>query len=231
METLLSRNPFQSQDLSHLEGMTKAYLDQAKQHRAAAMESFGKLPRPKARPESLLADQDPLGQTRPQARPGGDTFQDSFAQYGLAENVPRSLIQTESGGRWDAQNNETGSSGRAGHFGLVQFGQDRLDDARRAGIIPQDMTPQQFMADQKAQVAATNWHFSDIDNRIKSAGYDGLIGQTIGGTPITMNGMRAMAHLGGFGGLSKFINTGGRYNPSDSFKTSLSAYGQKHSNY
>ena len=90
------------------------------------------------------------------------------------------------------------------------------------------MTPEQFKANPKAQVAVSNWHFNDIDNNIRKNGYDQMVGQSIGGVPISMDGMRAMAHLGGFGGLSKFITSGGTHNPADSFGTSLAAYGKRH---
>ena len=149
---------------------------------------------------------------------------------GFADNVPRSLINTESGGNWGARNNEAGSGG-SGHFGILQFGHGRLADAKKAGVIPADMTPEQFIQSREAQVKTANWHFSDIDNRIRANGYDQLVGQIIGGTPITMDGMRAMAHLGGFGGLSKFIRSGGSHNPADAYGTSLAHYGKTHSSY
>lgn len=152
---------------------------------------------------------------------------------GFADNVPRSLIGTESGGNWAASNNEVGSGGAKGHFGILQFGQARYSEAVAAGAVPQGMTIEQFARDtpesRRAQVSASNWHFADIDKRIKSEGFDRLVGSSINGTPITWDGMRSMAHLGGFGGLSKFIHTSGAYNPSDSFGTSLSAYGRTHS--
>lgn len=147
---------------------------------------------------------------------------------GFNDNVPRSLIGTESGGNWFAKNNERGSGGKNGHFGILQFGHDRLTDAKNAGVIPQDMTPEQFMKSEQAQISSANWHFDDIDNRIRKNGYDRLIGQNVGGVTMSWDGMRSMAHLGGFGGLSKFITSGGKSNPSDSFGTSLSAYGKTH---
>lgn len=152
-----------------------------------------------------------------------------FGANGFAENVPRSLIGTESGGNWGAENGEVGAGGSIGHFGILQFGEARLQDAKNNGVIPQDMTPQQFKASQQAQVAVSNWHFNDIDSNIRKNGYDKMVGQSVGGVPISMNGMRSMAHLGGFGGLSKFIKSQGQYNPADSFGTSLSAYGKTHS--
>lgn len=162
---------------------------------------------------------------------GSARISDDLSKYGFADNVPRSLIGTESGGNWAAQNGEVGAGGKAGHYGILQFGNARLEDAKRAGAIPVNMTPQQFMASPDAQVAAANWHFSDIDRRIVAQGYDRYVGQTVGGVPITMDGMRSMAHLGGFGGLSKFISSGGGYNPADSFGTSLAAYGKTHQSY
>lgn len=153
---------------------------------------------------------------------------DRFAQAGFADNVPRTLIGTESGGNWMAENDEVGSGGKAGHFGILQFGHDRLEDVFRAGIIPR-MTPEQFKKNEGAQIAAANWHFADIDSRIRKAGFDSMINKTVGGAPITWNGMRAMAHLGGFGGLSKYLNSGGAHNPADAYGTSLKDYAITHS--
>jgi len=40
--------------------------------------------------------------------------------------------------------------------------------------------------------------------------------------------MQAIAHLGGKGGLKRFIETGGKYNPADANGTRLSDYGARH---
>lgn len=152
---------------------------------------------------------------------------DNWSQAGFASNVPRSLITTESGGNWAADNGK-------GYHGILQFGPARYADAMKAGVVPQGMTLQQFGSNtpegRAAQVAVSNWHFNDIDNQIARAGYDRLVGQTIGGVPITMDALRSMAHLGGFGGLSSFLRSGGSHNPADAFGTSLAAYGRTHSN-
>ncbi|WP_133767886.1 hypothetical protein [Enterovirga rhinocerotis] len=141
---------------------------------------------------------------------------------------PTSLIGNESGGRWNAQNGHVGAGGLKGHFGRLQFGQARLQEAMAAGVMPQGTTPQQFMASPELQQAAERWHFGDIDRRIAGAGFDQLIGQNIGGVPVTLNGMRAAAHLGGFGGLTKLIQSGGRINARDANKTSLLDYMRRH---
>lgn len=138
------------------------------------------------------------------------------------------LVQTESGGNWGASNNVTGAGGLSGHFGRLQFGQARLQDAMRAGAIPEGITPQQFMADPAMQQRAERWHFSDIDQQAKARGLDRYLGQTVGGIPITQNSIRAMAHLGGIGGASKFLESGGAHNPADAYGTSLADYARKH---
>lgn len=116
----------------------------------------------------------------------------------------------------------------AGHFGRLQFGRARLEDAMRAGVIPQGMTPEQFMADPQAQQRVEAWHFADIDAQAKNMGLDRFIGQSVNGIPITQDAIRAMAHLGGIGGAAKFLTTGGQYNPSDAYGTSLADYATRH---
>ena len=142
---------------------------------------------------------------------------------------PKSLIQSESGGNWGALNNEVGAGGVRGHGGRLQFGQARLEDAARSGVIPRGMTPQEFARQPpEIQRAVENWHFSDIDREIKRRGLSNYVGQTIGGQRVTRDGMRAVAHLGGMGGLQRFIESGGRHNPADSFGTRLSDYFSAH---
>jgi hypothetical protein len=156
-------------------------------------------------------------------------FKTSASGRGYTDTgAPLSLVSNESGGSWTAQNDAEGAGGKVGHFGRVQFGQARLEEAKAAGVIPRDMTPAGFMRDPEAQKAAERWHFNDIRNFIKSNGYDKLAGKTIGGTPVTEDGMLAVAHLGGKGGLKQFIETEGRYNPNDINGTRLSDYFSRH---
>ena len=150
-----------------------------------------------------------------------------YRDLGFNENVPLSLIHTESSGRWNAENNVEGANGKKGHYGILQFGHARLSDAIQAGAIPQ-MTPEQFMGNSKAQIAAANWHFNDIDRRIFKNGLDRYLGQNVGGVNITMDALRAMAHLGGFGGMRSYLRTGGGDNRADAYGTSLRKYGQIH---
>jgi hypothetical protein len=158
--------------------------------------------------------------------PGKAVANDTMAALGkppVDGGYRASLIGTESGGRWDAKNNEMGAGGKAGHFGRVQFGQARLQEAMNAGAIPQGMTPEQFMASPEAQIAAENWHFADLERQLAP-----LVGSTVNGQVMDMGALVAVGHLGGAAGARKYVESGGRYNPSDAFGTSLSDYAQKH---
>lgn len=150
-----------------------------------------------------------------------------YANDGFPSALPASLVQSESGGRFSAKNDVPGSGG-VGHFGRGQFSIGRLEDAKRAGVIPASMTPDQFLADPGAQAKVEQWHVGDINGFIRRNGLDQFVGQKIGGVTVTPEGMLAVAHLGGSEGLRKFLQTGGAYNPADAYGTSLMDYLAKH---
>lgn len=143
-------------------------------------------------------------------------------------SILNSLATTESGGNFAAQNAETGHGGQAGHYGRLQFGHARLTDAMNAGVIPQGTTPEQFMANPEMQQRTEAWHLQDMRNQAERLGLTQYIGQDIGGTPVTMDSILAMGHLGGMGGAKRYLESGGQYNPEDSFGTSLSDYAARH---
>lgn len=155
---------------------------------------------------------------------GGSFSYDPASTSGAPSALPASLVRSESGGNFAAQNDAVGAGGAVGHFGRGQFSVARIQDAANAGAIPQGTTPQQFMQSPQLQQAAEAWHVGDINQTIKANGYDRLIGQTINGIPVTADGLIAVAHLGGKGGLQRFIETGGAYNPADRNGTRLSDY-------
>ena len=138
------------------------------------------------------------------------------------------LQTNESDNNYGASNDAVGSGGKKGHFGAIQFGQDRLQDAKNAGVIPKDMTPEQFRTSSpEFQDKVADWHFSDIDRQAKNAGLEQYYGKNIGGVTINRDSIRAMAHLGGMGGVRRFIASGGRDNPADANGTRLSDYGTR----
>lgn len=133
------------------------------------------------------------------------------------ERVRGSLGLTESGNRYDADN-------QLGYTGKYQFGRDRLADLGLGDLF----TMEQYNRDPALQEDIFNRHIADIDSFISSRGLDKYEGQSVNGVPLTREGMYAVAHLGGKGGLEKFILSGGEYNPSDAFGTSLMDYATTH---
>lgn len=136
-----------------------------------------------------------------------------------ASEFDASLARTESGGRYDVVNAE-------GYTGKYQFGQARLDDYNRATGSKIDTTS--FRDDPALQERVQDWHVRDIDSYIDDNGLSDYIGRDVGGVTMTRDGLRAMAHLGGKGGMRKFVTSGGQYNPADSNGTALSDYAATH---
>jgi hypothetical protein len=127
------------------------------------------------------------------------------------------LEQSESSGRSDAE--ITIADGRR-FVGSLQFGEARLSDYQKA--TGTRFTQDEFIADEALQDAIAEWHIADIDKAIDAlgeaaAGYD-------------RDGLRVVAHLGGVGGMKKYVRTKGEYNPADELGTSLQSYYDKFSN-
>ena len=126
------------------------------------------------------------------------------------------LEQSESSGRSDAE--ITIADGRR-FVGSLQFGEARLSDYQKA--TGTRFTQDEFIADGSLQDAVAAWHIADIDKAIDAlgdaaAGYD-------------RDGLRAVAHLGGVGGMKKYVRSKGEYNPADELGTSLQSYYDKFS--
>lgn len=137
-------------------------------------------------------------------------------------SIIQSLTGTESGGNSAAfRTNNNGKS----YGGLIQMGDDRLKDYARA-TGTKALSASQFKNLPAAQQRAVNeWHINDL---IQAAQATGAVGKVINGTPVTLGGLVAVAHLGGKGGMNKFVQTNGRYNPRDQLGTSLSDYLVRH---
>ena len=124
------------------------------------------------------------------------------------------LIQSESSG--DSNAEITIADGRR-YVGALQFGDARLQDYKKA--TGSSFTQDEFKADSALQDKVAAWHIADIDKII-----DGLGINTDG---YNRDGLRAVAHLGGKHGMKKFVQTEGKYNPSDELGTSLQDYYEK----
>jgi hypothetical protein len=140
--------------------------------------------------------------------------------------IVSSLARTESSiDGWGAKNDVPGAGGK-GHFGRLQFSKGRLAEASAA--LGKKITPEAFMADPLLQQEVEDWHFGDIDRYIAEQGLERALGSMINGTGLTLDSMRAVAHLGGKAGLRRYIESGGRYNPADANGTRLSDYSATH---
>jgi len=131
-------------------------------------------------------------------------------------NFLERLTQSESSGNSQAE--ITIKDGRK-FVGSLQLGENRLQDYKAA--TGKAFTQDQFKADEVLQDEVGAWHVADIDKAIDALG-DAAKGYD-------RNGLRSVAHLGGQGGMTKFVNSGGEYNPSDELGTSLQDYYQKFS--
>ena len=146
--------------------------------------------------------------SRPQRSTPTYTSNDNTAD---ASSFMAALTASESGGRADAE--YTTRDGRR-HVGLLQFSEARLQDYRNA--TGEAFTQDEFVQDAELQQRVGQWHIADIDRAIddlgsEAAGYD-------------RDGLRAVAHLGGITGMTRFVRSQGRYNPSDELQTSLGDY-------
>ena len=153
---------------------------------------------------------------------------DTSSMGGAAWAKAKGLTFNESGDKTSAENSAVGSGGKVGHFGLLQFGQDRLTDAKAAGVIPADMTPQQFRdSDTATQNKVADWHFANIDKQAETSGLNSYFGKTIKGVTLDRDAIRGMAHIGGVEGVKKFISSNGAYDPADVNGTKISDYGKR----
>ena len=126
------------------------------------------------------------------------------------------LEASESSGKTDAE--ITLDDGRK-YVGLMQMGKARLTDYMKANNT--SFTQEQFKNDPELQDKVGDWHLADIDKNIDAMGEDSK--------GYNRDGLRAVAHLGGIGGMKKYVQSKGKYNPSDQLGTSLSDYYSKFS--
>ena len=124
------------------------------------------------------------------------------------------LSQSESSGDNNAE--ITIADGRR-YVGALQFGDARLQDYKKA--TGSSFTQDEFKANSALQDRVAAWHIADIDKTIDGLG--------INADGYDRDGLRAVAHLGGKGGMKKFVRSNGEYNPSDELGTSLQDYYDK----
>jgi hypothetical protein len=131
------------------------------------------------------------------------------------KNFKFSMKKSESDGNYMVVNSE-------GYMGAYQFGNARLTDYKNA--TGKNFTKKEFLENEELQDEVFNWHTKDIVTYVNNKGLDTYIGKEINGVLVTLNGLVAVAHLGGKSGMAKFLKTNGKYNPADSNGTTLTDY-------
>lgn len=198
----------------------------------------------KYKPQPFSANPQPLLSSVPG---GGSVGPGGVQQGGASTSMPPAVSSPSSPGGVANYNaalagSEAGSPtavNSAGYAGQYQFGTGRLTDLgfyqpasgenpnanKWQGTFsipgfPQVKTLADFRNNVSAQSAVQNASVANID---------GAIAQTPGAQNFDRDGLRAVAHLGGIGGMQKFVASGGRFNPADSNGTSLTNYYQRFS--
>jgi len=143
-----------------------------------------------------------------------DTFPEPQRRQADELSFIKRLTQSESSG--DSNAEIIIEDGKR-YVGALQFGDARLQDYKNA--TGSSFTQDEFKANSVLQDKVAAWHIADIDKTI-----DGLGINTDG---YDRDGLRAVAHLGGKGGMKKFVRSSGEYNPSDELGTSLQDYYDK----
>ena len=131
------------------------------------------------------------------------------------DTFQKDLKLSESSGNYGVINTE-------GYMGAYQFGNDRLQDYKDA--TGEDFDNKNFVNNKELQDKVFKWHTDDIKSFVSSQKLNSYIGKKINGVPVTLNGLIAVAHLGGKEGMKKFLNSNGEYNPEDKYGTSLLDY-------
>jgi len=148
---------------------------------------------------------------RPKGPPRVDS--DIMSRDSSLSSFAAKLKQSESSGRDDVQ--ITIDDGRT-MTGGYQFGDARLKDYMKSTKL--SFTTESFRNNPELQERVFVWHINDIDK---------TIAKLPGSDKMSTDGLRAVAHLGGKGGMKKYVSSGGKYNPADKFGTRLSDYYNK----
>lgn len=151
----------------------------------------------------------------------------------VKQNAKESLFERESkgSGGYSATNTAVRPDGSQEQVvGKYQFTKGRLTDYNKAtdSSVSLEDVGQDTPESRETQERVADWHVNDIVEYIERNGLDEFVGQTKHGAEVTPEGMIRVAHLGGKGGLKKFL-TQENYNPSDKSvgtanRTSLADY-------
>ena len=164
--------------------------------------------------EDRWVDEVPQVETNPRLNTVSES--DKAAQNSFTEK----LKSQESSGRYTVVSKQNNKE----HMGAYQFGKARLTDYKRAS--GKTFSKKEFLNNPKLQDEIFAWHVQDYKQRIVKDGLDKYIGTEINGTEVTMDGLVAVAHLGGYPGMINFLRMQGKgkADRSDENGTKMSKY-------
>ena len=125
------------------------------------------------------------------------------------------MKSSESSGDYEVENSQ-------GYMGAYQFGDARLKDYKKD--TNSTFSKDEFLKNKELQDKVFDWHVDDIKKYMSKTGLDSWVGEKILGVEVTLEGLIAVAHLGGKTGLKKFLESDGEYNPADDYGTTLRDY-------
>ena len=173
-------------------------------------------PKPKKKYDPLNLYNKPEFQPLPEAELAAMLGKKSQPTPQAKSSFREQLEQSESSGQSDAEIEL--DDGRK-YIGLMQMGEARLEDYKKATNT--SFTQEEFKNNPQLQDKVGDWHLADIDKNIDAMGDESK--------SYNRDGLRAVAHIGGIGGMKKYVRSKGQYNPSDQLGTSLNDYYSKFS--
>jgi len=126
--------------------------------------------------------------------------------------------------------NDPSKYNKYGYIGEWQFGKAALEYTGYGHITYADFKNDPLVFGIEAQYDAMI-KFTKANRRALRKYIRKYEGTEINGIVITESGILAGAHIGGAGGMQKYLDSGGNKNPSDKFNTSIEDYLKEFSGY
>lgn len=133
------------------------------------------------------------------------------------------LGANESSNNWKIYN-------KYGYIGEWQLGKAALKDVGYKHILFNDFKKNPYIFPRYHQVIAVK-RLINLNQKRLEPYFEKYIGDTIKGVEITKSGLLAGAHLGGSGGVKRFLDSNGRIDRKDALGTTISRYIEEFKNY
>lgn len=117
-----------------------------------------------------------------------------------------------------------------GYIGAYQMGKSALEAVGYEHVTFSDFKKDPSIFTKEEQIDAVI-KLTKINRKILKKYIDKYSNTIINDVLITESSLLAAAHLGGAGGVMKYLDSSGKYNPSDAYGTSIQDYMEKFSGY